>query len=670
MLDFFNRHKKIIKWVLIGIAVRLIISFLINAPFDFFNILAISKSVADTCSLVDGFFALKRHGLEVQLYGKIFYQLTALCLKTLEKARILETQYLFDNKPFQEASLYLSKLFKWGPPLYQLISIKMLQLLFDGIFIFFFYKIAKIIKPTEAHQVLFFWALTPFLMIAPYAVFQSDFAMLTCMVAGVYFWIKGNRDTHHKLISPNTCLTFLFLGLGAVIKQVPLLLIPFTVISFSKNFKVFILHVLNGAFFYFLFTQPWDKDTTLMKQYFLFSKESTAIFNFQLNSSSVFILSYLLLLFFVLIKKNEVFNKQTAPIYLTTLLLSIIYITEDSTFLFPQFNLWIFPFLALLTLIKAEYGLLMIAPVLGFFKRAMIGVDLAGLLKPTFGYGFEHLLDYQYIVRGLFNPDLFGLFITSSMIAVYVVLTVLLMGDLFNISSIHNFKVKIADNLDLKKITLLFLSFYLILFISDFAIKTRLTILPSQNYQLTNNRFLLSTQPLKFSVNNPKSKAINGLELHIQKNDINYVDNTILKFVDENGKVILLHKINDFLFPLAPDNYTVVLNKTIKNKKFTVEIYKEKGYNTISLFEAKFVGEIIGNTLYDNPPQDEVLQIFFPKQIFEVKLRGQYEPYQMLNGIRYHINQKPAFFKIYFLIIGTLIFIVFTLSFPVRKHKI
>lgn len=36
-----NINKQVIKWVLIGVVVRLVLSFLINSPFDFFLIFSL-----------------------------------------------------------------------------------------------------------------------------------------------------------------------------------------------------------------------------------------------------------------------------------------------------------------------------------------------------------------------------------------------------------------------------------------------------------------------------------------------------------------------------------------------------------------------------------------------------------------------------------------------------
>jgi len=655
MGKFINKHKPIIKWLLIGFFIRLILSFLFNSTFDFFNILAISKSVADTSSLVDGFFVLKRHGLEVQLYGKIYYQLIALYLQALEKIKILEIRYLFDTKAYQGPHSYLEGLFHWGPPLYQLISIKSLQFLFDAIFVYFLYQTAKLIKIIEAKKVLVFWALTPFIIIGPYAVFQSDFAMLACFIAGVFFWMKGVEENRTGFFSKNTLLTFAFLSLGAVIKQVPFLIIPFAVISFSKDIKSFILHSASAGFFYFFFNQPWDKDSSLIKQYYLMSKESTAILNFQLNSTSVFLFLYFFLLLIVLLRKNIIFQDKKNVLYITTLILSIVFTTEDSTFLFPQFNIWIMPFLALLTLIKPEFGLLFIAPILGLFKRAMIGVDLSGLLRPVFGYGFYNTLDYKDIVRGIINPDLFGLFLTTAMTVAYIYLILLVIVELFSIKQLEWLKINIKKiKLDLNLITLVIFIGYFCLFIFDFIVKTRLVIIPSQAYQLDNKKFQISTLPLEVKVSNPKGKTITDIEIRAEKNDIQYLDFTIFKFVDDKNRVIYIQKVNDFLFPVVADYFNIILNRPLKNKKFKILIYKEKGYNTISLFQAKFSGDIIGNTIYiyDNPPKEDIIDITFPKTVVDIKLRGQYEPYQMLHGVIYHLNNKPKFFVAYFSLIG------------------
>ncbi len=665
MLQFLKKHRVLLIIFLAGIVIRLLFAFFFNSTFDFFNILALGKSVADTCSLVAGFFALKRFGLQVQLYGKIYYELTALCLKVLDKVKLIQLRYLFDTKTYENPATYLQTLFHWGPPLYQLISIKMLQLLFDFVFVYFFYKTAALLKPKLASKALFFWAFTPFLMIVPYAVFQSDFFMLTCLMAGVYFWTKSLHADHNKGITRNKILTFTFLSLGAVVKQVPILLIPFAVFSFSGSLINFIFYSGISGIFYILLGQPWDRDAALMKQFFLMSKESTAILNFQLNSTSIFLFIYFFLLFLVFIKRKELFRNPRIPVFISILILSIIYMTEDSSFLFPQFNIWILPFLAILTLLDPGYGIFFLGPVFGFFKRVMIGVDLSGLLKPTLGYGFSNMLDYKYLASGVINSDLVGLFITSAMTVVYAYLFILLFSELFSLTRIRDFlTIKTRSlRLDLGKITILLVTLYSVLFVCDFVIKTRFVVMPSQAYQDIEKRIYLSTTPLEVKVSNQKGHTINALEIRSQRNEINDYDNTVFTFRKPDNSILFVQKVNDFAFPEVEDYFTVKLDQPITAKHFNIFIAKEKGANKISFRAAKLIGDTVGSSIYDTPSQDQYVHLtFMEKNVFEMNIRGQYEPDQMIRAIRYHISQKPVFFMVYFAIIGLLALAIICLA--------
>lgn len=670
MINLIKKNKAIIKLLLIGILVRLIFMFFFNSTFDFFNILALSKSVADTGSLIDGFFVLKRNSLEVQLYGKIYYQLIAFWLGFLETIKILEIKYLFDTKPYQGLSSYMEGLFRWGPGLYQLISIKFLQFFYDFIFLYFIYQIAKVIRVTYAKKILIFWAFTPFLMIVPYAVFQSDFAMLTCFVAGIFFWMRGVSESEDKLLTKNKILTFVFLSLGAIIKQVPILMIPFAIISFSRNIKFFVVNSILAGFFYLIFGQPWAKDSALIKQFFLMSRESTAILNFQINSVSIFLFLYFLLILIVFVKKRVLFSDNKNILYLTTFILTVIYLTEDSTLLFPQFNIWIMPFLALLSLIKPEYGVLLIAPITGFLKRIMIGVDLSGLLNPTFGYGFAHLLDYKYFTYSLVNPDLVGLFLTSLMTVFYFYLILIICVDLFSFNKLNFLRINFKDiDIDLVKITKFIVIGYSVLFIIDFVVKTRLTIIPTTAYQGNNKQIILSDKPLSVEVFNRKGKTINSLEVRSKKNEISYVDFTVFKFVDDQNNVIHIQKINDFLFPTVDYNFNILLDKPIKNKKFKILIYKERGYNRIAFFSAKLIGDITGGSIYDKPSEGETVHLNFPGEGFELHLRGQYYPYQMFKGMMYHVNTKPKFFIAYFFLIILLVTVILFLHMNGKNYE-
>lgn len=641
MIYFIKKNRVIIKLVLLGILVRLILIFLFNSIYDFFNILAISKSVADTGNLIDGFFVLKRNNIQPQLYGKIYYQIVALWLFLLDKIKILQIDYLFDTKPYQGIATYMEGLFYWGPALYQLISIKLVQFFYDFILLFFLYKIAKLINPQRAKSIIFFWAINPFLIIVPYAVFQSDLAMLAFFVAGIYFWMSGKRLP-----------AFFFLALGAIIKQVPILILPFAIISFSKNIRSFLVNSAVAGLFYFVLGQPWAKDTILLKQFFLMSKESMVILDFQLNSVSIFLFLYLFLFIFFIIKKKTIISKRQNIIYFIVLLLSVVYLTEGSEFLFPQFNIWIMPFLALLALNKPEYGLALIAPIVGFFKRVMIGVDLSGLLRPTFGYGFNHIPDYKYFIGSVVNPEIVGLLLTTILATLYLIIILMALNDLLEFKRIKVVEIKnIGQYLTLDKLSIYIALIYLMLFAVDFTIKSRLIIVPTPAYQTENKELPLTNKPLVVYVDNIPGKTITALDIRARKNEITYDDFTIFRFRDKSNKIILEQKVSDYLFPVPDEDFIIPLKKPIKNKEFSIEIFKEKGYNQIVFYEAKTIPDIIGGSIYDNPGPKDIVNINFKNNVFILKFRGQYTFKDIWKGIVYHLNNKPKFFALYFTLI-------------------
>ena len=142
--NLIKEKKDIILLVLLGVLIRLIFSLLITHIFDFRNILTLIKSVATTGNLSDGFFEVRKIGIDAQLYGKIYYQIGSLWLIFLNKVGILDSHF------FQE-------LFNWEIPLYQLIYIKLLQFFYDFLLLFFLYKIAVLLKIKNKNWLIVFF---------------------------------------------------------------------------------------------------------------------------------------------------------------------------------------------------------------------------------------------------------------------------------------------------------------------------------------------------------------------------------------------------------------------------------------------------------------------------------------------------------------------------------
>lgn len=633
-----------IAFILVGIVHRLIFALFFNNIFDFRNILALVKSVADTGDLTAGFFVLKKSGLEVQLYGKIYYQIAAAWLQILNTLKLIDIRYLFDVKPYDNPFTYLVGLGQWTPPLYQLIAIKLSQFFYDFILLFFLYRLGGLLELKNKHFIILLWALNPFLIFSPYAMYQSDLAMLAFLTAGIYFAIRGFQNSQGSNLKFKI-LSLLFFATGSVIKQVPILIVPFVLLLFSNSILNFLFFSSIFSFFYLLLSQPWSQDASLLKQFFLSSKESLALFNFQLNSVPIFLLLYFSFFFFFFFKGKEFFKKPLNLLCSIVIIIALIYIGESADLLFPQFNMWIMPFLILLLLVKNEYSIFMIFPIIGFFKRSMIDSDfLTGALSETLGKKLADIPNYEKIFNHLINPDLITYFLNTITILGYILLIVLIFREFFQRTTTFFFIQKIKLNYK-KIILILFISYYIFLGI-DYFIKSKYVILSGKNYQETNDRILLKNNSRSIIISNPLKNTIHALEFKAFRKQINYHDNLVFKFTNlENGKVLLEQKFFDYYFSNSENSTVVFLKRGVSQPKVKLELFKETKQNEVEFVTAKVV---------ENPNSDDLLITFLDRP-FYIKFRGQYPYSSSFITFLKHLHSKPKFFTMYFL---TIIFLL------------
>ncbi|MCL4386686.1 MAG: hypothetical protein M1326_10320 [Cyanobacteria bacterium] len=535
MIRYISKNRKIISLILIGVVFRLLFSLFFTHIFDFRNILALVKSVADTGGITAGFFVLKKSGFEIQLYGKIYYQIAALWLFILDKLKLIDIRYLFDIGAYKNFSSYMVGLYQWDPPLYQFVSIKLIQFFYDFVFLYFFYKLALEIKIKNTSLVLLLWAINPFLVFAPYAMFQSDLAMLAFLTGGIYFAVKSLNNIQNK--TKYILLSLFCLAIGAVIKQVPILFLPVVLIIFSETIISFILYLLFFLFAYVIISQPWSSDASFIKQFFLQSKESLALFNFQLNGVSIFLLSYCILIFFILINKNKIRLNSYFLVHISILIIGLILITENSDFLFPQFNIWIIPFLILIALLDHKYSIFIAAPIIGFLKRSMIDNDfLSGALSTSFGKQLSHLPRSELILLQLFNPTLINIFLNTLIIATYLLLFVLIIGTFLKSSKLNAFlaKYEIYFQKYYKSILILFFLSYFVFLFPQYSVKSKYVILNTGSYEDINTPIYLKNQKISLVISNPNLLTINGLKIQaVLKNGNNY-DSLIFQFINKD----------------------------------------------------------------------------------------------------------------------------------------
>ncbi|KKQ38136.1 MAG: hypothetical protein US54_C0017G0002 [Candidatus Roizmanbacteria bacterium GW2011_GWA2_37_7] len=418
IIRFIQKHLLFISIIAFGIGLRLFFAFSFNHLFDYFNILVLAKSTADTNSLLEGFFVLKnaiQH--ESQLFGKIYYQVIAVWLYFLDAIKIIDLSFIFDTKPYNPEAPYMSGFSHWGPLHYQATAIKLIQFLYEGIFLFFFLSTLRLIKKHSYNSLLIgalFWALNPFMIYATYVPFQSDLAMTTFLLGGVYFALKILINKEKRLTSKNLILMSICFAIGAIIKQVPILfIVPFLIII-APTFLSFLLNAGIFALAYFVISQPFSADSVLMKTFFLTSDESTALFNFTLNNASIVIIAYCLAVLLIFLFRNKIRENPFNIIRISIILLSIVYISEDLSFLYAQFNIWIMPFLIIMAFLDPIYAVFLLVPILGFYRWIIIdNGSMTGSMWLTYGAPLDKIPSFESLLNNVLQPKLIHRFINS-----------------------------------------------------------------------------------------------------------------------------------------------------------------------------------------------------------------------------------------------------------------
>ena len=669
-----SKKRLILGLIFLGIGFRLLYGFLFNQMLDYMNILSLAKSVAETKTVTGGLIALQKLNFSTQLYGKIFYQIIALWLIFLEKINLLQIRFIFDTKPFQDIASYMIGLWQWSPPLYQLTAIKLIQFLWDFLFVFFLYKTAQLINKRLAWLAILFWAINPYFMMINYAFFMPDIFMMASFVAGVYFWLKAIKEK--KLgVNLNSILSLFFLVLGAIIKQLPLLIVPFFIISFATNKKSFFKLIGVFIIFYFLFKQGWAQDSYFINKFFLFSKESMGILRNNFNSMPYFLIFYSIIFLLLIKNKEKILMQYENIIILTITIISLTYINDPIFFI--QFTIWILPFTFLAALISSKYqtifSLSMLAILLKGWQNEFY---LSAMLSPTIGAMYNEFLSNKIFIDKFFSFEIYDLILKFTIFLCYLIIFIECLSFIFYKKSIF-FAIfeKLNLNFSIKKIILILFASYIGFNLIDYKIKSSFILLPQKKYQIQTEEINLTKKPINIEIYNPGLKKINALQLIIsRKGKLTYDDYLIFDFY-QNGKKFLSKKISDFEIPQTTDEKLIVfLPKTIDKKSFSIKIYKEKGINEIVVYKARFLNQLNKpeNGLYNGyeiPPDQSLIQVKFDREenIFPLTFRGKYELKDIFYAFRHHTQGKLK--KIFFVTYLTLTLFIFIVSlFLLKNH--
>jgi hypothetical protein len=664
-----KKHKVVFAVLIIGVVYRLLTAIFFTHAFDYLNILAIVKSVADTGSILDGFFVVKRSvGIDIQLYGKIYYQIAAIWMKFLEIFKILDIRYLFDTKGYENSYSYMIGFLKWEVPLYQLIAIKFIQFFYDFIFLFFLLKITVLIKPHSKKFILvtsLFWALNPIIVYSSYVMFQSDLAMLAALTGGIYFIILSLKNTDKNTTYYNVG-AFVLLAIGAVIKQIPLLFVPLALILLSTNFVSLLINIVSFMSAYFITVQPWSNDISIINKFFLQSEESRKLFSFNLNGVPLFMILYISLLSTVLITRKALRSNPNSIIYLGTMLIAILYITIDNTMLFSQFNSWILPFLLFVSFLHEELSLFFVVPLIGFYKRALIDSDtLAGSLALSTGRPLHAILSYNDIIARFTDP----LLVNYGMNTIITFCYLLLLSYSFLRLYSSKFKLIIPPYLkkflQLKYVLLGIFIFYILFQITDFQIKSKFVFITDYIYE-NGKETQLTKKPIILEIVNPTQKKVTGLTMTIYTSGTLHNGAVLVEAYDLiTKKTIMSEKINHYMFHSITDRtYSFYFTKTINSKHFLIKISNPDTYNAVYISEAKLIPNSYNSGGYSGDAsyyKNNSLKINFPGEQFVVNINGQYSFSDMVSTFIGHIHNKPSFFIllaiILFVLSGSVVFL-------------
>ncbi len=659
-------HLSIWQIILIGIILRLLAAAIFNHS-DELAITALSRSIADTQTLIDGYIKLP----QVQLYGRIYYQVIAVWLHFLQFSHILSIGNLFGTIPFKPSEIgYLQAFPSFGPELYQLIAIKLIQFLYDGIFLFYLLKTSDFLqlKGKSKLYLTIFWACNPIFIYVGYGMFQSDIAIISSLMAAAYYTMKSLKEDKGNL-SWNKVFALAWIAFGAVIKQVPLLILPVLLILFSQSWITLLFSLASFAIFYFILYQPWSVDAIILKSQFLTSTESTNLFNFQLNGLNIFFLFYVFSIGFIWYMRSMIRSKYIYVIHAFTLIITVLYISEDISGFFPQFAVWILPFLALLCLIDSSYVIFLFAMLIGFFKQMLVDATmLSGILATTFGTPLLKSITYTTLINQVFSMDIVLRLITTVFSAFCIILYV------FLIRSLYGKDLKLPVNLNLKNATLLMLCIFFIVVAGEFLIKRNYTQLTSYTYSSDLTQVPVTTTPLSFIISNQRNEEISGLVGNFSLNQYTANDYTDIQAIDMNsGKQIMLDKINDFAIGHS-QNTEILFPQHINASHIKVLIFTEHNYNQISITGTK--GNILPYTQIDFPNYDayyskNYVSITYPNQVLALNIRGVYSWKDIAYNLGHNVKKSLIFFIAYTAFILLLIlFIIFPfITSRHAKHK-
>ncbi len=331
--------KFFLKWILIGLALRLILMPLTVHPdiraIDFGAYLISQKG--EWLTFYDHLSRLGPGNLFVTIYGLDLFIYPPL-------AYLIPGVFMFFLGPLYNFSFNNLFLLDIGATYHAMILFKTLfllklpYLLFDFLLAFLLYRLFTQKKAEIAFKL---WMVNPLTLYTTFAMGQIDIFPTLMIVAALFFAFKEKKEW-----------SVLMLGLGGAFKLVPLLFLPIFALVLEKGFWRRMKLLLIGAAPYLVIVAPYLLFSPMYRQSAFLASQTEKMLYLKLPLSgaeylSVFAIGYFLLLFLA----NKLTGKKEA---LWQIGLALMLLFFSVTHYHPQWFLWLTPFLIWLVIAKGR----------------------------------------------------------------------------------------------------------------------------------------------------------------------------------------------------------------------------------------------------------------------------------------------------------------------------
>ncbi|MBU3956792.1 DUF2029 domain-containing protein [Patescibacteria group bacterium] len=401
--------KFFLKWILIGLALRLILMpFTVHPDIRAIDLGAyLISQKGEWLTFYDHLSRLDPGNLLVRIYGPDLFIYPPL-------AYLIPGVFMFFFGPLYDFSFNNLFLLDMGAT-YRMVTLfktlfllKLPYLLFDFLLAFLLYQIFAKKKGETAFKL---WMVNPLTLYATFAMGQIDIFPTLMIVAALFFALRNKKS-----------LSVLMLGIGGAFKLFPLLFLPIFVLVLNKRFWQRLKLLVIGIVPYLAIIAPYLLFSPMFRQSALLAGQTEKMLYMKLPLSgaeylSVFAMGYFLLLFLATRLTEE---KQA--LWQLGLVLMLLFFSV--THYHPQWFLWITPFLVWLIVENGKKYFYHIAILLSCYFVILLFFESSlhlGLFVPL-APSLARAIPLTSLLSGLTNIFTFKSFLRSLFTATALVL--------------------------------------------------------------------------------------------------------------------------------------------------------------------------------------------------------------------------------------------------------